>query len=118
MVANREEEIKMVYNYPNGKIFNKKGEIIEKAFEYRGREPYYVAFTGADGTHLFAYEYKCDGGRRIFYDGRKVRLLTDSEIKEIIIKDQTKVKKNMKKYLEETGTVALEKSDDKGWVKL
>lgn len=86
----------MIYDYPDGKIFNKKGEIIEKAFEYRGPETYYVAFSNADGVSLFAYECKRSGGRRIFYDGRKVRPLTDSEIREIIIKDQTKVKESRK----------------------
>ena len=83
----------MVYDYPGGKIFNKKGDVIEKALEYRGPETYYVAFTTADGVRLFAYEYKCSGGRRIFYDGRKVRPLTDDEIKNIILEDQEKVMK-------------------------
>lgn len=96
MVANREEEIKMVYNYPGGKIFNKKGEIIEKAFEYRGPETYYVAFSNAEGVRLFAYEYKRNGGRRVFYDGRKIYPLTDNEIKDIIIGDQEKVKERRK----------------------
>lgn len=82
----------MIYDY-DGKIFNKKGEEIEKALEYRGREPYYVAFSNAEGVQLYAYEYKRSGGRRIFYDGRKIRPLSDSEIKNIIIKDQEKIKK-------------------------
>ena len=80
----------MIYNY-NGKIFNKKGDEIEKALPYRGKETYYVAFAVADGTSLYAYEYKCSGGRRVFYDGRKIRPLSDVEIKDIIIKDQEKV---------------------------
>ena len=80
----------MIYDY-DGKIFNKKGEMIEKALPYRGREPYYVAFSNAEGTCLYAYEYKRSGGRRIFYDGRKIRLLTDDEIKNVILKDQEKV---------------------------
>ena len=83
----------MIYDYPGGKIFNKKGDMIEKALEYRGPETYYVAFSNSDGVSLFAYEYKRNGGRRVFYDGRKVRPLTDAEIKDIILKDQEKIKK-------------------------
>lgn len=108
----------MVYNYPDGKIFNKKGELIEKALEYRGPETYYVAFAVPEGVRLFAYEYKCNEGRRIFYDGRKDQPLTDDQIKAIIVKDQEKVKEKRRLHLESTGTTELEKSDDKGWVKI
>lgn len=80
-----------IYDYSGGKIFNKKGDVIEKALPYRGPETYYVAFTIAEGTRLFAYEHKRSGGRRIFYDGRKIRPLSDDEIKAYIIKDQEKV---------------------------
>lgn len=80
----------MIYDY-DGKIFNKKGDEIEKALPYRGKETYYVAFTVGKGIRLFAYEYKCSGGRPVFYDGRKVRPLSDEEIKAYIIKDQEKV---------------------------
>lgn len=106
-----------IYDY-DGKIFNKKGEVIEKALPYRGRETYYVAYECREGTHLYAYEYWHSDGRRIFYDGRKVRPLMDEEIRELIIRDQEKAKENTRKYIKATGTVELEKSDDKGWVML
>lgn len=104
----------MVYNYPGGKIFNKKGDEIEKALEYRGYEPYYVAYSSCDGIHLHAYEH--NGSRRVYYNGRKV--LTDAEIKNAILKDQEKCNEKRRLYLEKTGATELEKSDDKGWVKI
>ena len=112
--SNMKGRLKMVYDYPDGKIFNKKGELIEKALEYRGPETYYVAYSSCDGIHLHAYEH--NGSRRVFYNGRNV--LTDAEIKSAIIKDQEKVKEKRRLHLEATGTTELEKSDDKGWVKI
>ena len=99
----------MIYDHTGGKIFNKKGEVIEKALEYRGSEPYYVAYSNCEGICLYAYEHYHSGGRRVFYDGRKVHQLTDDEIKEVIIRDQEKVKENTRKYLEATGTIELER---------
>jgi len=104
----------MIYDYPGGKIFNKKGELIEKALEYRGYEPYYVAYSSCDGIHLHAYEH--NGSRRVFYNGRNV--LTDAEIKSAIIKDQEKCKEKRRLHLEKTGTTELESDDKEGWVKL